>query len=75
MRLELSATKPEPIRNILNTLERRLRQMNITELKYFNCYILKGDSTHIEFKIGKKDRVPYDPTQDNDEGNPAIENF
>lgn len=75
MRLELSATKPEPIRDILTTLERRLRKMNITELKYFNCYILKGDSTHIEFKIGKRDREPYDPTQDNDEGNSAIENF
>mgnify|MGYP000973165217 CR=1 FL=1 len=76
MRLELSATRPEPIKDILNTLERRLRKMGIEELKYFNCYILKGDSTHIEFKIGKKDREPYDFSKDTtDESNIICNNF
>lgn len=76
MRLELSATRPEPIKDILTTLERRLRKMNITELKYFNCYILKGDSTHIEFKVGKKDREPFNPAEDaTDESNSICNNF
>ena len=76
MRLELSATHPEPIRDILNTLERRLRQLGIEELRYFNCYVLKGNNRHIDFKIGKKDREPHDFSKDTtDESNSICNNF